>query len=422
MIKCSRILPALCWAAACLLGQVYGACADTQTLAYITHNDGLIGQYQVGVSGGFTPLPTASVRTGAHPTRVVVDPKGRFAYVGSGTTKVISQFRINSAGALVPLSPADVKIKAIVTDLAIDNSGRALYALANAVILQFKINADGALTPMIPAKIDTGAYGRHIAVHPSKPYLYVTQKTGSVAQLRIGQNGALSPLKPFKMTTGGSAGSIAFSSDGRRAYVTRESDRSSSILQYDVQSNGALAEASKAAYFDDENGSTTIAVDPDRHSVFVSSDKAGYIYGFKLSAGHLEPSEQSLDHRITRDMRFVTRRQWTDDAEERLKDAEARVTTKFPDIRQRDLADARLNAQKESRSEIAAVYGITTGPDGAMYMLNSSGVARFGISTTGELADGPWASTWPDEIVNGTPIRTHATSLTFVRREPAEAK
>ena len=395
MIKCLRILLVFCCALTCLMGQMRPACADSQTLAYITHNDGLIDQYQVAGSGQFSPLSTPAVRAGAHPTRVVVDPSGRFAYVGSGTTKSVYQYRINSDGALAPLSPAQIKVKAIVADLATDSSGRALYAAVNAVVLQFKINANGTLSPMSPAKVQIGGQIRHIAVHPSKPYLYVTQNAGHVAGFRIGRNGALSPLKPAHVAVTGNLGYLAFSSDGRRAYLTRDANtldtKDQALVQFDVQEYGSLIEASRAPYSiasDHASGATTIAVDPDRHSVYVSAQVAGYIYGFRLSAGRLERYGNDLDYRIARDRRFMTRQQWTSQ----------------PDV------------------EAAVLYGIAVGPDRAMYVLNSSGVARFGISTTGELADGPWAAKWPDEIVDGALSRTHATNLTFVAREIADAK
>lgn len=415
-----------CWAALMLMT---GAGASVEgTFAYITYNDGRIDQYRVSPSGAFVPLTANKVKVGALPTRVVTDPAGRFAYVGSEDKK-IAQFRIGEDGALNPLSPSQVTIKGPTVDLAVDRSGRALYATRSGAsgVLQFRISKDGRLVAMSPALVDTKRHGSRIAIHPSKPFAYVTQRSGSVAQLRIGAGGALSPLNPGEVDIRGVAGDLVFSPDGSHAIVTDE--RLESILEYEIRENGTLRLLGETRYqmdVDDWYGLTTIFMDPGGHAVFVDSDTARFLYTFDiLHNGRINRNDVGPDYRITRDRKLITRQQFIDEADVRMDEAANAVTTSEPKTRARDKENARLDALDSCASKMAIPYSITVGPDGAMYVLTTSGVARYTVNAKGELVDGPWAVTWPDEIARlpeGQAPQAFVTRLTIVKRESPKSK
>jgi DNA-binding beta-propeller fold protein YncE len=225
----------------------------------------------------------------------------------------------------------------------------------------------------------------------------------------------------------GVAGDLAFSLDGTRAILTDES--SESVVEYKICDNGTLGFLGETQYkmeVDDCCGLTTMSVDPGGRTVFVDSDEAGYIYAFSiLRNGRIERNDLGPDYRITRERRLITRRQYVEEARKQMKKAADAVTTTEPKARARDRDRAESMALTSYRDKIAIPYSITIGPDGAMYVLTTSGVARYSIDSKGELVDGPWAVTWPDEIVRlpeGQPRPPHVTGLTIVRRESVRPK
>ncbi len=404
---------------------VLGANANVQkTFAYITYSDGQIDQYRVSSDGTFVLLTPHRPKVGGLPTRVVTDPAGRFAYVGSYEDKKIAQFRIGEDGTLSPLSPASVPVGSGLLDLTVGRSGNVLYATAKDVrgVLQFAIAEGGKLTPMVPGSVDMGSYGSRVVLHPKRPFLYVTQRTGSLTRARIGPNGGVSGAELSVTTIDGVAGFLTFTKDGNTAFATDE--RHESLLQYRVKPDGRLEYVGECTYqmeVDNCCGLTTIAIDPRGHSVFVCSDIAGYIYVLNmLPNGRAERRDSEHDYRITRDRRLITRSQYVQNAEARMREARDKVTTTEAVARARDRADANYAALARCRGQIAIPYSITTGPDGAVYILNTSGVARYAVDAHGSLVDGPWAITWPDERTppsDGRISPPYATRLTIVNRE-----
>src|SRR5580658_5860782 len=145
-------------------------------------------------TGAFTASTPASVATGyALPQQgaeqMVVDPRGRFAYVANlvsnaSDLSTISMYTINSTtGVLTPTTPATVPTGWFPQELAIDPLGRFVYTANSddSSVSMFTIDqASGVLNPTTPASVSTLVPGEPLSdpsfltVDPTGRFLYVT--------------------------------------------------------------------------------------------------------------------------------------------------------------------------------------------------------------------------------------------------------
>ena len=174
----------------------------------VAPNDNVVAQFKIGSDGSLSEMATPTVKAGTAPYSLTVDPSGKYAYaVNFGTTRVPSdvwQYTIGSSGALSAMNPASVPVADGARRMVIDPRGRYAYVVSGTLtvgaVSQYTIGSNGALTPMTPASVPAGARPRFPRVDPTGSYLYVTNgSSGDISAYKIGPGGLLSPVvgSPF---------------------------------------------------------------------------------------------------------------------------------------------------------------------------------------------------------------------------------
>jgi YVTN family beta-propeller protein len=151
-------------------------------------NPGSVYQYSINQStGALTSI--GSINSGNTPTGIVVDPTGRFVYVGNDAASgVVYGFSINqSTGALIS-GIGTVSAGSYPAYVSVDPTGRYVYA-ANTnsnTVSQFAINqSTGALIPITSA-ISCGTIPFGITVDPTGRFLYTANYgSANVSQYMI---------------------------------------------------------------------------------------------------------------------------------------------------------------------------------------------------------------------------------------------
>jgi len=267
-------------------------------------------------TGAFTASRPASVATGyALPQQgaeqMVVDPRGRFAYVANlvsnaSDLSTISMYTINSTtGVLTPTTPATVPTGWFPQELAIDPLGRFVYTANSddSSVSMFTINqTTGVLTPTTPASVSTMIPGEllsqpsFLTVDPTGGFLYVSaldSDGATVSMFTINQTtGVLTPTSPATVITAGIPFQVIVSPSGKFAYVVNNlagGDETVAVSQYTVNSaNGVLTQNSTYGV-SAGNGPTAIAVDPTSRFAYVVNrlDNTVSMYTIDANTGNL---------------------------------------------------------------------------------------------------------------------------------------
>ncbi len=255
-------------------------------------DDDTVSEYTIGAAtGALTPMTLAAVAAGDYPQSLAVDPTGRFLYVvnnGDFTTGSVSQFTLGAGGALAPINPAAVSILGIPVAMAVDPSGRYVY-VANAIgsIEQFAIGPGGALTAMNPASVPAGTLPQAITVDPTGRYVYVANggyvpngSGGAISQFGIGPGGELSALNPPTVGTGNDPISVAVDPSGRYVYAAASSD--GTLWQYSIGIDGALSVVNPG---NAQAGGDPQSVTVDLSGLYIyAADDNGLVAQFSLGA------------------------------------------------------------------------------------------------------------------------------------------
>ena len=199
-----------------------------------------------------TPMgPVSSYATGAGAQALVVDPSGRFLYVGNLMDKTISAFQyfgtspqlIEATGIFVDPysdgSPFALNAKPLA--LAIDpNEGFLLVLCDDQTLRSFAIdyNSGGHIAPV--ASVALAGHPVNIATELSGRYVYVADSTGLSAFLLNPQTGgltagSLNPAVPLANVSG-----VWVEPSGHYLYATISNSGGSAILSYRINSGGSL--------------------------------------------------------------------------------------------------------------------------------------------------------------------------------------
>jgi 6-phosphogluconolactonase (cycloisomerase 2 family) len=224
--------------------------------AYVSINQRqIINQYTVGADGALSPMTPPSVVGGFSPDTVAVDPSGKYAYLANGRGNNVSQYTIDqTTGALSPMTPPTAPAGGTFGSenawfVVVEPKGKYAYVTNyfDGSVSQYNIDqTNGTLSPMTPATVVTaGVYAASIAVDPLGKYAYVANPAGtgsnSVIQFNISPtDGTLSPMTPPAVSAGGAgAANITIDPTGKYAYATSGAG-SHSVAQYTIGANGAL--------------------------------------------------------------------------------------------------------------------------------------------------------------------------------------
>lgn len=267
-------------------------------------------------TGAFTATTPASVATGyALPQQgaeqMVVDPRGRFAYVANlvsnaSDLSTISMYTINSTtGVLTPTTPATVPIGWFPQGIAIDPLGRFVYTANSddSSVSMFTINqTTGVLTPTTPASVSTMIPGEPLSqpgfltVDPTGSFLYVSALDtdgATVSMFTIDQTtGVLTPTSPATVITDGIPFQVVVTPSGKFAYVVNNlagGDETVAVSQYTVNSATGVLTQNSSYGVSAGSGPTAIAVDPTSRFAYVVNrlDNTVSMYTIDPNTGNL---------------------------------------------------------------------------------------------------------------------------------------
>jgi 6-phosphogluconolactonase (cycloisomerase 2 family) len=281
-----------------------------QEFAYQLDN-GTVSMFAMdSCTGGFSATSPATVGTGIAPGEIpaedlVVDPRGRFAYVANLVSNAtdratIAMYTIDKTkGVLTPTTPATIPTGFFPQNIAIDPSGKFIYT-ANSdddTVSMFTVNqTTGLLTPTTPATVPTGGSPAFITVHPSGKFVYVTnQFDATVSMYSVDPvTGVLSPLTPATVR-GGDFG-ITVDPSGRFAYAV--GNIVGFIFQYTIDPNTGILQPGSTPVIRVGTGPTTIAVDPTSHFAYVvnRNDNTVGMFTINQTDGTLTPNATPTIH------------------------------------------------------------------------------------------------------------------------------
>jgi YVTN family beta-propeller protein len=221
------------------------------------------------------------------PSSVVVDPSGKFAYVGYGdaNTTGVSMYTINgTTGALTSIGTTAVG--GYPESVAVDPSGKFIYvANANGTpgsagnVSMYTIDGTtGALTSI--GTIPAGTGPASLAVDPSGKFAYVADfGSNDVSMYTIdGTTGALTSIGTIPAGTG--PGSLAVDPSGKFAYVTNSGSNDVSIYTIDT-TTGALTPIGTIAA---GATPTSIAIHPSGKFAYVTNSGSDDVSMYSVDA------------------------------------------------------------------------------------------------------------------------------------------
>ena len=291
--------------------------------------DFVVSMYTVdSCTGAFRATSPASVATGyALPQQgaeqMVVDPRGRFAYVAnlvSNATDLatISMYTINATtGVLTPTSPATVPTGFFPQGIAIDPLGRFVYTANtdDSTVSMFTINqTTGVLTPTTPASVSTMIPGEllsqpgFLTVDPTSNFLYVSASDSdgaTVSMFTINQTtGLLTPTSPATVFTGGIPFQVVVAPSGKFAYVVNNlsgGEMTDGVWQYTINPTTGILTQNTPATIAAGNAPTEIAVDPTSRFAYVVNrlDNTVSMFTIDPGTGNLAPNSTASNPTAT---------------------------------------------------------------------------------------------------------------------------
>lgn len=261
--------------------------------------------YSVDSTTGALSSPTATT-AGTGPLHVALTPDNRVAYVLNRTSNNISVFQFNAATGALGTNVQTLSLPgpdAVPSRIAVEPSGRFLYALDERSIsgLLGRITVhtinqtNGTLTAILT--LTTGVNPENMVIHPAGRYLYSINSFGDTITL-FEINGADGTLAERQTFTPGLAGSgvgrpivMAFHPNGRYAYVTLDDDEQ--LVRYSINSGNGFLESKQSvtittAQIPGNPGPRYIAVDPSGLYAYVSHQSHA------VSTWNIDPSSFAL--------------------------------------------------------------------------------------------------------------------------------
>ncbi len=224
--------------------------------AHIIHSGSAqaITSYGFDAGTGALSFLGATLGVGCAPYDAVVDPGGRFLYLGIGLPTFITRYGVDAGLPSGPLGSVNSAAAAI--RLALDASGPYVYGILGATsdqnIVGYRIDSTGMLTPVSgsPFRLGFGATNLSatgLAVDDWGAFLYAAGSDDMLYRYRIdGDTGSLSLAQGLGTANGAK---LAVSHSGR--YVFAAGDDNSgvgTIRVYGVGSDGTLSEISGSPF------------------------------------------------------------------------------------------------------------------------------------------------------------------------------
>jgi 6-phosphogluconolactonase (cycloisomerase 2 family) len=173
---------------------------------------GQVSAYSINsTTGALTQITGSPFTTGGSP-RIAIDPLGKFLYTGDSSG--VSAFTIDSVtGALTPVAGSPFAPGVPTPDaITVDPQGKFVYFLSNSSVFGFAINGTSGVLTAVPgspfAPVAPNLVTMSIAIDPTSSFMYVTnfsqvQGTSSISAYRLdATTGALTPLTGSPFSSG----------------------------------------------------------------------------------------------------------------------------------------------------------------------------------------------------------------------------
>jgi 6-phosphogluconolactonase (cycloisomerase 2 family) len=244
----------------------------------------------IGADGTLTPAGNAALD--GVPGESVTDPAGKFLYVGNLTLNGISVFAITSTGGLAEItgSPFTTGIPSPIATpsrLAMDPAGRFLFVAVNFRIVVFAVDvASGALSLVEGSPFSTGTTPAALAVAKGSNYLLVTDlDKASVTALAFDPaTGTVSPATASGTVLPGiSPVEVTCDSTGNFILVANAGSGSVAVLRFSP-STGTLAHVPGSPFPTGGEGTFAIALDSGGRFVYAANASSNDVSVFALDA------------------------------------------------------------------------------------------------------------------------------------------
>jgi 6-phosphogluconolactonase (cycloisomerase 2 family) len=251
---------------------------------------------------------------GRNPVHLALDPTGRHMVVSNHLTGALAVLPVRDDGTLGPVSqlaalegtPGPHRVEQPFSKPhfnPFDPSGRFVIVPDKGLDRLFSFRfEDGRLAPAaVPhAQARENAGPRHVAFHPTAPYVYsVNELDSTVTAYRLDpQSGALAPLQilstlPDTFTGNSRASEIVVDARGRTLYASNRGDDSIAIFRLDPATGRMAFLRAQAA-----TGRTPrfFILTPDGRFMFVLNEDSDSIVAFAVDqdSGALEPTGWSI--------------------------------------------------------------------------------------------------------------------------------
>jgi 6-phosphogluconolactonase (cycloisomerase 2 family) len=258
-------------------------------------NGGLSGEIQMysidPETGRVTPLIDSPAVQTAPVGCIDFEPTGKFAYAASGTngsTTLLTYTADPGTGILTLLNSTN--LSGVPTRVAVDPIGKYLYLVvfssnfSTASALGYSIDtSSGALTPIPGATFALTNLAGTFSFHPSGNFLYLANTNGQSIDTYSVDRSTGNLTAAGTISTCINPTTVRFSPDGKEAYTACSMDTahhsgSASVESFAVGSNGALTHLGSAPSGD---GPFDLTTDPSGQFLYLS-DVLPYIHVFQV--------------------------------------------------------------------------------------------------------------------------------------------
>ncbi len=255
------------------IGQPNKTERPTPRFAYVTNQDSNdISAFAIDASTGLmTPVGGSPFATEPGPTAAVVSPDAQHLFIASRDSSSVLVYRIAADGSLEAVG-APLSVGGRPTKLAIDPAGKYLFA-ANQLdgsISSFSIDTQsGDLQVLKNSPITTGGSPSGIAVSPNDRFLYVSDSGAgliSVYSIEPSAN-ALREIagSPFRIDV--SADALAISSSGTRLYAANTD--SGSVRAFNLDTNKGDVSAQPVSELSGVSAPGDLVAAADGNSIYI---------------------------------------------------------------------------------------------------------------------------------------------------------
>lgn len=251
-------------------------------LYVVSELNSILTYTQDSASGSLSQLGAAlAVPSGSTPTRIALDPLGRFAFVIYKNTNKIAAFTINASTGVLTSVGAAIATGAWPSSVTVDPTGRFVYTTnfdGNSVSSYLINAATGALTAQGTA-ISTGTKPTAVVLDPDGKYAYVTgEGSNLISRYIVDATTGLLTAAGTQSISINRYNDMKFDSTGKFAFMTSSVDFLLTSFAVDA-STGALTEIGTVTGFDSPDN---LVIHPTGKFLFVSNHQGKFLSAFSI--------------------------------------------------------------------------------------------------------------------------------------------